>query len=289
MTTEMATATRGDNAPYFVPASSISPVIINIGVFLMALGFILKINALGGNLFLIAGISFLIYGVLKWVNEMVSESEGGSYHAWEDCSYRIGMGYFIWGELMLFAGFILGLFYLRVLSIPHLASFTDLYPGFSPAWPASGSGPAGESFTAISASGVPTINAVLLVISAALVVWARAGLAKKMRGQIAAGLALTAVVGVAFVVSQFMEYGHAASELGVTSATGVYGSAFYMLTGFHIVHLVIGLIIIAIVLLRNAAQHFVHGHSFILDAIVWYWNFLVVAPGLLIFVYFYWI
>lgn len=282
MTTEIKSAT----APYFVPAPSMSPVIINIGIFLLALGFALKINALGGVLFLVAGTGVLIFGVLKWVCEMVSESEGGSYHAWEDRSYRIGMGYFIWGELMLFAGFIIGLFYLRVLSIPHLASMPDLWPGFAGAWPGSGSGPAGKPFTAISASGVPTINAALLVISSALVVWARNGLAKRMRGQIAAGLALTAAAGVAFVVSQFMEYAHAA-ELGVTSATGVYGSAFYMLTGFHILHLVIGLIIIAVVLLRNASQHFVSGPSFILDAVVWYWNFLVVGPGLLIFTYFY--
>lgn len=283
----MTTEIRNANIPYFVPSPNIYPVVINIGLFLLALGFVLNINALGGVLTMLAGAVALIYGALAWVADMVSESERGSYHAWEDRSYRIGMGYFIWGELMLFAGFIGALFYLRVLSIPHLASFTDLYPGFSADWPASGSGPAGKSFTAISALGVPTINAVLLVVSAALVIWARAGLAKKMRGQVASGLALTAAVGVVFVISQFMEYGHAASELGVTSATGVYGSAFYMLTGFHILHLIIGLIIISIVLLRNAAQHFATGSSFILDAIVWYWNFLVVAPGLLIFTYFY--
>ena len=282
----MTTEVKDGFTPYFVPAPSMSPVIINIGVFLMAVGFCLSINALGGSLILIAGIAVLLFGVLKWVYEMVTESESGSYNAWEDRSYRIGMGYFIWGELMLFAGFIMGLFYLRVLSIPHLASFHDLYPAFAAAWPASGSGPSGKAFTALSASGVPTINAVLLIISGFLVAWARNGLTKKMRGQIASGLALTAAVGVAFVVTQFMEYSHAA-ELGVTSATGVYGSAFFMLTGFHLLHLIIGLIIIAIVLLRNASFHFVSGPSFILDGIVWYWNFLVVGPGLLIYTYFY--
>lgn len=282
----MTTEAKDGFTPYFVPSPSMSPVIINLGVFLAALGFCLKINALGGGLILIAGLAVLLFGTLKWVYEMVTESEGGSYNAWEDRSYRIGMGYFIWGELMLFAGFIMGLFYLRILSIPHLASFTDLYPSFAAAWPASGSGPAGKPFTALSAAGVPTINAVLLIVSGVLVSWARAGLTKKMRGQIATGLALTAAVGVAFIVTQFMEYSHAA-EQGVTSATGVYGSAFYMLTGFHVLHLLIGLIIIAIVMLRNASYHFVSGPSFILDGVVWYWNFLVVGPGLLIYTYFY--
>jgi len=282
----MTTEAKDGFAPYFVPAPSMSPVIINIGILLAAIGLCLSINALGGGLILIAGLAVLLFGVLKWVSEMVTESEGGSYHAWEDRSYRIGMGYFIWGELMLFAGFIMGLMYLRVLSIPHLASFTDLYPGFAATWPASGSGPAGKTFTALSASGAPAVNAVLLIVSGALVGWARKGLTNKMRGQIASGLAMTMAIGVAFVFSQFMEYSSAAAQ-GVTSATGVYGSAYYMLTGFHILHLLIGLIIIAIVMLRNASQHFVSGPSFILDGVVWYWNFLVVAPGLLIYTYFY--
>ena len=275
---------------YHVPPPSHYPVTINLGLFILALGVALRINAIASGIVpILAGIAVVLYGAFGWVGKIICEDESGSYHPWDDRSFRIGMAYFILSELAFFGAFLLALMYVRVFALPELASMDPhftLWPDFKGAWPSGG--PKSQAFTPLGATGFPAVNAILILASAVSLMWARRGLSTANRGQMVAGLAIALVLGVAFLLQQAMEYRHAA-ELGVTLASGVYGSYFYMLTGVHGAHMLAGIIMLVILLLRVFHGHFKPESSVGLDLVTWYWNFAVVIPGLLVFVYFYWL
>lgn len=275
---------------YHVPLPSHYPVTINLGLFILALGVALRINAVASGIVpILAGIAVVLYGAFGWVGKIICEDESGSYHPWEDRSFRIGMAYFILSELAFFGAFLLALMYVRVFSLPELASMDPhftLWPDFKGAWPSGG--PKSQAFTPLGASGLPAVNAILILASAVSLMWARKGLSTANRGQMVAGLAIALVLGVAFLFQQAMEYRHAA-ELGVTLVSGVYGSYFYMLTGVHGAHMLAGILMLAVLLLRAFHGHFKPESHVGLDLVTWYWNFAVVVPGLLVFVYFYWL
>lgn len=274
------------NHPYYVPRPSAYPAVLNAGLFLLSLGFVLKINALAfGSGLMLAGTLLATYAVVAWLGKIIGENESGKYHPWEDRSFRIGMGYFIAAELMFFAVLLAALMYTRVFSLPSLHAADMLWPGFEGKWPSSG--PAGKPFTPLNAWGIPAVNTLLLLLSVASFAWSRAGLLQGNRGQMVSGLLLTLVLGAAFLVQQFVEYGHAASEFGVMIVTGSYGALFYMLTGFHGFHLLVGLVMLLVILFRGFHGHFSPASYFGFEAVGWYWNFVVAAPGLLVFIYFY--
>lgn len=274
------------NHPYYVPRPSAYPVVLNAGLFFLSLGFVLKINALAfGTGFMLAGALLATYAAVAWLGKIIGENESGKYHPWENRSFRIGMAYFIAAELLFFATFLAALMYIRVFSLPHLHSADLLWPGFEGKWPSSG--PAGKTFTPLNAWGIPAANTLLLLFSAASLAWSRAGLLRGNRGQMTSGLMLTLVLGAVFLVQMFLESGHAASELGITISTGSYGAMFYMLTGFHGLHLLIGLVMLLVILFRGFHGHFNPASYFGFEAVGWFWNFVVVAPGLLVFIYFY--
>lgn len=274
------------NKQYYVPEPSAYPVVLNAGLSLMSLGFVLKLNALAfGTGFMLAGILPTIYATVAWLANIINENESGKYHPMEDRSFRIGMGYFIAAEIMFFAVLLAALMYNRVFTLQWLHAADILWPGFNGKWPSSG--PSGKPFIPLNAWGIPAVNMLLLLSSVVSFAWSRAGLLNSNRGQMASGILLTFVMGAAFLVQQFVEYGHAASELGVMIGTGSYGAFFYILTGFHGFHLLIGLIMLIVILFRGFHGHFSSASHFGFEAVIWYWNFVVVAPGLLVFVYFY--
>lgn len=281
--------TRSDSH-YYVPPPSHYPVTINLGLFILALGFTLRINAIASGIVpILAGIAVVLYGAFGWLGKIICEDASGNYHPWEDRSFRMGMAYFILSELAFFASFLLALMYVRVFSLPELSSMDPhftLWPDFKGAWPSGG--PKSQAFTPLGAWGLPAVNAILILASAVSLMWARKGLSIANRGQLVAGLAIALTLGAAFLFQQAMEYRHAA-ELGITLASGVYGTNFYMLTGVHGVHLLAGIIMLAVLLLRAFHGHFKAESRVGLDLVSWYWNFAVVIPGLLVFIYFYWL
>lgn len=281
--------TRSDSH-YYVPPPSHYPVTINLGLFILALGFVLRINAIApGIVPILAGIALVLYGAFGWVGKIICEDEGGNYHPWEDRSFRIGMAHFILAEAVFFGAFLLALMYVRAFSLPELASmdpgFTP-WPDFKGAWPSGG--PKSQAFTPLNAWGTPAANVILILASAVSLMWARKGLSTANRGQMVAGLAIALALGVAFLFQQAMEFRHAAG-LGVTLDSGIYGTNFYMLTGVHGVHLLAGTVMLVILLLRAFHGRFKAEGRVGLELVTWYWNFIVVIPGLLIFVYFYWL
>jgi cytochrome c oxidase subunit 3 len=275
---------------YYVPPPSHYPVTINLGLFILALGLLLRINAIApGVVPILAGIAIVLYGTFGWLGKIICEDESGNYHPWEDRSFRIGMAYFILSEAVFFASFLLALMYVRVFSLPELASMDPAYalwPDFKGAWPSGG--PESQAFTRLDAWGLPAVNSIFILTSAVALMWARKGPSAANRGQMAVGLTIALALGMAFLFQQAMEYRHAA-RLGVTLDSGVYGTHFYMLTGVHGVHLLVGIIMLLVLLLRAFHGQPRSESRVGLDLVTWYWNFVVVIPGLLIFIYFYWL
>lgn len=279
----MSTEQQGSITPYFVPNPSIWPNVINWGLFFALLGFVLKINALGGTVTMLVGLAVVLVGSFAWIADVASEKKQGLFRKWEDRSFRVGMAYFIGAELMFFASFIGALFYIRVIALPDL-QIQHVTPDVL-GWPVAGHAEKGVS--AMSPFGAPLVNTLMLLISAAFMIWANAGVAKGNRGQMFAGLIVSGLIGISFMFAQLMEYGHVAAEYGVLVGSGAYGTMFYALTAFHGIHLLVGLIILITILLRAFHGHFSEDSHFGVEGTMWYWNFIVVIPGLLIYIYFY--
>ncbi|MBT7107503.1 MAG: cytochrome c oxidase subunit 3, partial [Methylococcales bacterium] len=149
-----------------------------------------------------------------------------------------------------------------------------------------GPGNVGGDYEPMSAFGLPLLNTLILLSSGVTVTWAHWGLIIKDRQQLIRGLIATVVLGFLFVFFQGIEYHEAYSEMGLTLGSGVYGSTFFMLTGFHGLHVTIGAIMLTVVLFRCWKGHFTPDNHFVFEAAAWYWHFVdVVWLGLFIFVY----
>jgi cytochrome c oxidase subunit 3 len=276
-------------AHYAVPQPMPWPIMGSASLFLMALGGVFVMNgASGGWVGIAAGFMILLYMMFRWFGDVIRESEGGKYGRWEDVSFRWGMSWFIFSEVMFFAAFFGALFWVRAMSVPDLATLEHrelMWPGFSGHWPSAGPAFA-EKFSPMGAWGLPAINTLLLLSSGVTVTIAHYALKANNRGMLNLFLFFTIALGVTFLGVQVYEYGHAYTDLNLKLTTGVYGSTFFMLTGFHGFHVTIGAIMLTVILARCLAGHFKPDHHFAFEAVAWYWHFVdVVWLGLFIFVY----
>ncbi|OGA00560.1 MAG: MFS transporter [Betaproteobacteria bacterium RIFCSPLOWO2_02_67_12] len=276
---------------YYVPQPMPWPIMGSTALFLMILGGVFVMNgASAGWISLALGVVVLLYMLLRWFGDVIRESEGGKYGSWEDVSFRWGMSWFIFSEVMFFAGFFGALFWARAMSVPDLSSLLHqemLWPGFKGLWPSAGPGFA-EEFTPMGALGIPAINTLLLLSSGVTLTYAHWGLVNNQRGKLNLFLFLTIVLGAIFLGLQIYEYAHAYSALNLKLSTGVYGSTFFMLTGFHGFHVTLGAIMLTVILFRCLAGHFKSDHHFAFEAVAWYWHFVDVV-WLLLFIVVYWL
>jgi len=285
------------HAHYYVPESSRWPILATISIFTMFYGGALLLNHhASGPMTLGAGFLGLVIVLFGWFGDVIRESEGGRYGNWEDVSFRMGMMWFIFSEVMFFAAFFGALFYSRVLSVEWLsgagakaATHQFLWPQFLADWPLLKL-PQDYGFQiakdVVPAWGVPAVNTAILLTSGATVTWAHWGLKANKRGHLILGLALTVALGAFFVYLQAEEYHHAYTDLGLTLNSGIYGATFFLLTGFHGFHVTMGTIMLAVILFRSMKGHFKPEHHFAFEAVAWYWHFVdVVWIGLFIFVY----
>ena len=138
-----ATAT-GRQTHYAVPQPMPWPIMGSISLFLMAVGAVFLFDgSRGGWVSIAAGFVLLLYMMVRWFGQVISESEGGNYGRWEDVSFRWGMSFFIFSEVMFFAAFFGALFWARVYSVPDLATLESqalIWPGFTEHWPSAGPG-----------------------------------------------------------------------------------------------------------------------------------------------------
>lgn len=287
----------GNKDSYYLPSPSYWPIVGSLALLVMAIGFILMLNKSGaGGMTLLAGVAILLFMMFGWFGQVVRESETGMYNKQVDKSFRLGMSWFIVSEVMFFAAFFGALFYARVLSVPWLASgdtMAQLWPQFVASWPSTSpgieqvSGPGSvHKFTPMGAWGIPAINTLLLLTSGATLTWAHWGLLKNNRSQLVWGLILTIVLAVTFISLQAYEYHHAYTELGLTMGAGIYGATFFMLTGFHGFHVMLGTTMLTVILIRSMKGHFKPDAHFGFEGVAWYWHFVdVVWLGLFVFVY----
>ena len=278
---------------YFVPEPSRYPIFGSVALLLMAFGAVFWMNKVSaGPMILVLGFATLVYMLFGWFGQVIRESEGGSYGTNVDVSFRWSMGWFIFSEVMFFAGFFGALFYVRVIALPDLSSLDHqqfLWGDFSAQWPFKVSpGSIVDPFTPIGAWGIPAINTLLLLTSGATLTWAHWGLINNSRGQLKLGLFLTIALGLTFLGLQIMEYAHAYSELNLRLSSGIFGSTFFMLTGFHGLHVTIGATMLIVILLRVMKGHFKPDHHFAFEAVAWYWHFVDVV-WLFLFIVVYWL
>ena len=277
------------SAHYFVPAPSRWPAVCAGALLLVVSGFIMMFNAVfGGLAVLLAGLAGLFYVMFAWWRDVARESETGKYQEWEDMSFRWGMGWFIFSEVMFFGAFFGALFYARSLSVPDLGSADSklLWPEYDAVWPTAGPH-FPVDFETIPAFGIPALNTLILLTSGATVTWAHWALKLENRRQLILGLVATIALGVVFLSLQAYEYVHAYSDLNLRLDSGVYGSTFFMLTGFHGMHVTVGTIGLIAILARCLAGHFSAENHFGFEAVAWYWHFVDVV-WLLLFVLVYW-
>jgi cytochrome c oxidase subunit 3 len=282
-------STHGGQQHYAVPQPMPWPIMGSASLFMMALGAVFVFNdRAAGWIGIAAGFMLLLYMMVRWFGDVIRESEGGKYGPWEDVSFRWGMSFFIFSEVMFFAAFFGALFWARVYSVPDLASIEHnalVWPGFSAHWPSAGPNFI-ERFTPMAAWGVPAINTLLLLSSGVTVTIAHWALKENNRGPLILFMILTIALGTLFLGLQAYEYIEAFTELNLKLTTGVYGSTFFMLTGFHGFHVTIGAIMLTVILARIIAGHFTPEHHFAFEGVAWYWHFVdVVWLGLFIFVY----
>ena len=280
---------------YYIPHGTKWPIMGSIGLFTLLGGFAMLLN---GNpsamMIMVVGVLIIIGMMIGWFGTVIGESESGTYNAQVDLSFRHGMAWFIFSEVLFFAAFFGALFYARIYSVPWLsgegaggfATGPWLWPGFEGTWPTNGPGDIGGVFETIPAFGIPFINTIILVSSGGTVTLAHWALKKNDRRNLCWWLLATVALGVLFIVLQAFEFSHAYGDLNLTLGSGVYGSTFFMLTGFHGMHVTIGVIMLFVMLLRSMKGHFTPEHHFAFEAAAWYWHFVdVVWIGLFIFVY----
>ncbi|MFT5502620.1 MAG: cytochrome c oxidase subunit 3 [Gammaproteobacteria bacterium] len=290
----MSTATSNEN--YYVPHGTHWPIIGSIGLSTTVLGLANYLHGAWSMTPMLVGLAIIIFMMYGWFGQVVDESLAGLYNDQVDRSFRWGMAWFIFSEVMFFAAFFGALYYARAFSIPWLdgASNNDatawlLWPDFEAAWPLLSvplSAKFDEAHTAMGAWGLPAINTAILLLSGVTVTLAHHALKRQDRDWLVYWLAATVILGFMFVGLQAWEYSHAYQELNLRMDSGIYGSTFYMLTGFHGFHVTMGATMLLVIMIRAAKGHFTPENHFAFEAVAWYWHFVdVVWLGLFIFVY----
>ena len=279
------------SAPYyFVPPPSQWPLVGAVSMAFAGFGAVGTVNAAPwGPWSLLVGFAILFYMLVGWFGQVAGESEGGKYNFRVDTSFRWSMSWFIFSEVMFFAAFFGTLFYARSITMPWLGDLDHkqfLWPDFGANWP--NLGPAGtiDAFQTIGPWPIPTINTALLLTSGVTLTIAHHALKDNKRGATAFWLAATVLLGAVFMGFQVFEYMHAYKDLNLKLTSGIFGSTFFMLTGFHGFHVTIGAIMLFVVLIRVLKGHFTPENHFGFEGAAWYWHFVdVVWLGLYVIVY----
>ena len=305
----------GGTPRYYVPESSRLAIFTALSLGMMLQGVAGGLNAMkaatdGGVSWFIffCGLALFLATLASWFYQSIKENMAGLASPMLKRSYRMGMQWFIFSEVMFFCAFFGALFYVRNLAGPWLAGEGDkgmtgqlLWQGFQYNWPmqTTPQQAVGIANQVMANNGtfvgpkenmslmLALINTVLLLSSSVTVHIAHVALKNNKRGAFNLWLAITLILGFVFVGVQAYEYYEAYVHLGLTLKSGIYGSTFFMLTGFHGFHVCMGAIMLSVQWLRSISKkHFTADDHFGFEAASWYWHFVdVVWVGLFIFVY----
>ena len=291
----MSSTSQGTTPYYYVPEPSPFPAFASLGLFFVILGATFWINDVTwGKYSLILGMVIWLFTLFQWFSASVAESESGLYGRKIDLSFRWSMSWFIFSEVMFFGAFFSALWWARAHSVPMLGSLDNalLWPDFKAVWPTVAAGvtasPAGiiEPFQTMTPFWLPTINTALLLSSGVTLTIAHHALLANQRAKTITFMWLTVALGLVFLFVQGYEYFHAYNDLNLKLTSGMYGSTFYMLTGFHGFHVFLGMLMLLFITLRLQKGHFTPEKHFGFEGAAWYWHFVdVVWLGLYILVY----
>ncbi|HET6829267.1 MAG TPA: cytochrome c oxidase subunit 3 [Ramlibacter sp.] len=291
----MSSSATGTTPHYYVPQTSRHPAFAAFGLFFVIFGAGQWVNGVAwGKWSLFFGLAWLFVVLFQWFRDAIAESEGGQYGRKIDLSYRWSMSWFIFSEVMFFGAFFTALWWMRSHSVPALASPDNaiLWPGFKALWPSIAPGmtasPAGiiEPFQTMGPWPLPTINTALLLTSGVTLTIAHHALVAGNRARTILWMWITVILGATFVGVQAYEYFHAYSDLNLKLTSGPYGSTFFLLTGFHGFHVIVGMLMLLFITLRLMKGHFTPQRHFGFEGAAWYWHFVdVVWLGLYVLVY----
>lgn len=281
---------------YYVPHGSRWPIIAAVSMFVFMVGAATWLNGYdqAGHVVITIGALAIIGMMFGWFGKVINESLKGTFNGQVDTSFRMGMTWFIFSEVFFFAAFFGGLFYIRTFVVPWLGGAGDkgiltngyIWQGFSAAWPTNGPMAVGGAFTTTSPWRIPLINTLLLLSSSVTVTIAHHALRAGNRRRLIGFLGFTIVLGVLFLLGQAIEYSDNYIHLNMTLHSGIYGATFYILTGFHCLHVTLGTIMLIVMWLRCVRGHFDREHHFGFEAVSWYWHFVdVIWLCLFLFVY----
>jgi cytochrome c oxidase subunit 3 len=292
---DMSSSAHGATPYYYVPHASRHPALAALGLFFVILGAGQWVNgAEWGKYSLFFGLAFWLVVLYQWFGDAISESESGLYGHKIDLSFRWSMSWFIFSEVMFFGAFFSALWWARSHSVPMLGNLEHavLWPDFKAVWPTMAAGvtasPGGiiEPFQVMTPFWLPTINTALLLTSGVTLTIAHHALIENKRDTTIKFMWLTVLLGVVFLFVQGYEYAHAYSDMNLKLTSGVYGSTFYMLTGFHGFHVFLGMLMLLVITLRLQKGHFTSDKHFGFEGAAWYWHFVdVVWLGLYVMVY----
>ena len=305
---------------YYVPEQSKLPIIAATGMGLMAFGAASWVIEGGTSTLFFLGTLIMAGVMYKWWATVIDENMRGMANAQLKHSYVLGMLWFIFSELMFFACFFGALFYVRVLANAWIggeaaigifddtpttaaaANAVHLWPGYVTAWPpmiTPDEAVNGDSARFIGPDQnmsfpgwgrvlhwLPLWNTIILLTSSVTVHIAHVALKDENRKKFITWLGITVALGFIFLVLQAEEYIEAYQHMGLTLESGIYGTTFFMLTGFHGMHVTLGTVMLLIQWLRSLKGHFTYDDQFGFEAASWYWHFVdVVWVGLFLFVY----
>ena len=288
----------GAHGTYYVPKPSHWPLVGSVGLTTMLVGAAswLHIDWYGPYIFTL-GLCIIIGMMFGWFGQVIYENNKGLYDNQVDKSFRWGMCWFIFSEICFFGAFFGALFFARFWAIPllggevHPITHMTLWSTFKSSWPLLNN-PDNQVFAgaheAMGAWGLAAVNTVILLTSGVTITWAHWALKLNKRTQLLVGLGLTIALGIIFLVCQAVEYYEAYTEMGLTLAAGIYGTTFFMLTGFHGLHVTLGTIMLIVIFIRCQRGHFTPERHFGFEGVAWYWHFVDVV-WLFLFVFVYWL
>ena len=288
----------GAPSTYYVPKPSHWPLMGSIGLttMLVGAGSWLHADWYGPYIFTL-GLSILVFMMFGWFGQVVYENQKGVYDLQVDRSFRWAMCWFIFSEVCFFGAFFGALFFSRYWTVPlmggemHPITHLTVWPDFQAAWPLL-KNPNNSTFVGadegMGAWGLAACNTLILLTSGLTITWAHWALKVNKRRQLDIGLACTILLGISFLALQAHEYYDAYTAMNLTLDAGIYGTTFYMLTGFHGLHVTIGTIMLIVILIRSLRGHFTPERHFAFEAVAWYWHFVDVV-WLFLFIFVYWL
>jgi cytochrome c oxidase subunit 3 len=282
----MSSSAPGTTSHYYVPQPSRHPAFAAFGLFFVIFGAANWINGVGwGKFSVLFGMLWLFWVLFQWFRDAAQESEAGKYGRKIDLSFRWSMSWFIFSEVMFFGAFFTALWWMRGHSVPALGGVDNalLWPEFKALWPSTSPGatasPAGiiEPFQTMGPFWLPTINTALLLTSGVTLTIAHHALRAGHRGTTVLWMWVTVLLGAAFACVQGYEYFHAYTDLNLKLSSGAYGSTFFMLTGFHGFHVIVGMLMLLFITIRLMKGHFSAERHFGFEGAAWYWHFVDVV------------